>query len=224
MADQLLGAVHGLVLAADARRIDEDFADQVLRLGGRRVQARELVGHLIVGDANARSEHAAHQALPADLGADLVAQRGQVHAGGAEGRLQLGEGEVVLLGEAGDFLVHFLVVGDQAVLLVALLTLLHPLQFLHFQVFVGQRAQGFLFHLGQGLLGRLHAGGQHQQAHALLQVVGGDDVVVDHRRDGAGGDGWGRGRSRGGGGRRRSRGRGGSRGRSALGAGHGGAQ
>jgi hypothetical protein len=92
---------------------------------------------------------------------------------------QLGARHVVALGDVLDLLFDFLVGRDDR----DLLSLLDPTQFLHLDVLVDQRTQGFLLQLGQVLLGRLQARGDHQQAHALHQVVAGDDVVVDDRRD-----------------------------------------
>jgi hypothetical protein len=134
---------------------------------------------LVVADPQARAVAAADPGLPAAVGADLRLPGVDADALGRQLLGQLRAGHVVALGDVLDLLLDFLVGGDDR----DLLSLLDPTQFLHLDVLVDQRAQGFLLQLGQVLLGRLHARRHHQQAHALHQVVAGDDVVVDDRRD-----------------------------------------
>ncbi len=188
LGDQLLGAAHRFLDAAGARGVDEDLADLIARLVGRGLQPLQHHGDLAAAGLDARAVAAGDHALPADLDLQLVAQGLDVEPDRAELALQVRQGGAVLLGQLGKGLTHLVIVGDDREFLLPL----QPLHLLHLEMLVHQGAQRFLLDLGHVLRRGRHARGDDQQQRPLMQVVGGDDVVIDQRGDAAGdlGRGW----------------------------------
>src|SRR5206468_1589032 len=76
LRDQLGRALGGGVHAADAGGVEEDLADFVLRLGGRRDQPLLRGLYLILADPQAMAVATADEALPAALRTNLIDQGG----------------------------------------------------------------------------------------------------------------------------------------------------
>ncbi len=179
LGDQLVGAVLGDIHAADAIGVQEDLADLELGLGGFQLQLTQHRIDLVLADLQARAAVTAlDPSRPADLGPDLLLHGIGADAGAGQGLEQLIAGHAVARGDPIDLVLYIIIIGyDLEFLLFFLSTYL-----LNLKMLVDQGAQRLLLDLLQGLLGRLHARRHHQQAHALAQVIGGDDLVVDDRR------------------------------------------
>ncbi len=175
LLDQLLGAAHRLRHAARAGGFDEDLADQELWLVGGRLQALQHGGDLARAYPDPGAVAALDHPLPADLHLELVAKRLDVEPDAGELTPEFSQGGVVLLGQLGESFVDLIVLGDD----LELLFLLELAHLLHLDVLVHQGAQRLVLHLRHVLLRGRDAGGDDQQKHALAQVVGRDDVVVD---------------------------------------------
>jgi hypothetical protein len=148
-----------------------------LRLGGRGDDTLLLGLDLVLADAQARAITAPDPALPRSLRPDLHTQG----LGADTLALHLGQelipAQIVLLGHVGNLLVDLLVGLDE----LHLLFFFDALELLQLQVFVDQADQSLTLELREIVLCRLDAGRRDQQSHPLGEVVGRDDVVIDHR-------------------------------------------
>ena len=172
---QLAGAVHGGFLTADSGRLDIDFADQILGLGGRVIETTDFLIDLKRAGTRAAVEATGHQLSPADLGAQALAESVRLDAALLKELHIGGGGDAGLARHLGDFLVDLLVGDFQAFELGDLLGL---------QALLNQPVEGGLLDRRQVLLGRLDLRRGDQHEHLLTQIESRDDLVV-HRGDDA---------------------------------------
>jgi hypothetical protein len=171
LAQDALNILTGRLFGFRGIDRQEDFRHGVLRLLRRGAHLQENLLDLILGNRDARRQALLHQLLPREVRLDLVLQRRARDAVFVEHLVNGVDADVVLRGDALEILVE-VVLRDLDVELD---------RFLKLQRLIDQLAQ----HLRPQTLDRiraLRARRHHHELDPLIEIVSGDDRVVDDRR------------------------------------------
>ncbi len=169
LALQGCGALKRILPGLDIGRVEEDLSQPILWL----VEAFLDAGHHFI-DAQVRHadfvpEAAADQVLPGDVGLDLIAQRLRIDAAGGDVGDELVPGRAVLFGDAGEFLVDF-IVADVAVR--------QLVEFLELDLFLDQAFDRSLLGFFQCGVVNLAAEAEQDELRAVLDVGIRNHLVV----------------------------------------------